>query len=52
MFADLPEQVQEQTQEADRQFKQDPGHPKTSQTSLDAVWDNTEDDAYAQLLQK
>jgi hypothetical protein len=22
----------------------------TSQTSLDAVWDNTEDDVYAQLL--
>ena len=23
---------------------------ETSQTSIDAVWDNTEDDAYAQLL--
>ena len=23
---------------------------QTSQTSLDAVWDNTEDDVYAQLL--
>jgi hypothetical protein len=23
---------------------------KASQTSLDAVWDNTEDDVYAQLL--
>jgi hypothetical protein len=27
MFADLPEQVQEQTREAYRQFKQEPGHP-------------------------
>lgn len=26
--------------------------PQTSQTSLDAVWDNTEDDVYTQLLQK
>lgn len=26
-FADLPEQVQQQTREAYRQFKQDPGHP-------------------------
>ncbi|MCL1468313.1 type II toxin-antitoxin system RelE family toxin [Argonema galeatum] len=26
-FADLPEQVQEQTREAYRQFKQDPSHP-------------------------
>lgn len=25
---------------------------QSSQTSLDAVWDNTEDDVYAQLLQK
>lgn len=25
---------------------------QASQTSLDAVWDNTEDDLYAQLLQK
>ena len=25
---------------------------KTSQTSLDAVWDNTEDDVYAQLLKE
>jgi hypothetical protein len=24
---------------------------QASQTSLDAVWDNTEDDVYAQLLQ-
>ncbi|KAI9134795.1 hypothetical protein [Acaryochloris sp. CCMEE 5410] len=24
--------------------------PAASQTSLDAVWDNTEDDVYAQLL--
>ncbi|NJL37696.1 MAG: hypothetical protein HC840_20385 [Leptolyngbyaceae cyanobacterium RM2_2_4] len=24
---------------------------KASQTSLDTVWDNTEDDVYAQLLQ-
>jgi hypothetical protein len=23
---------------------------KSSQTSLDAIWDNTEDDVYAQLL--
>ncbi|WP_315790133.1 hypothetical protein [Fischerella sp. JS2] len=26
-FADLPEQVQEQTRQAYRQFKQDPAHP-------------------------
>lgn len=26
-FAELPKQVQEQTREAYRQFKQDPGHP-------------------------
>lgn len=25
---------------------------QTSQTSLHAVWDNTEDDVYAQLLQR
>lgn len=25
---------------------------QTSQVSLDAVWDNTEDDVYAQLLEK
>jgi hypothetical protein len=25
---------------------------QASQSSLDAVWDNTEDDVYAQLLQK
>ncbi|RUT02098.1 hypothetical protein DSM106972_061730 [Dulcicalothrix desertica PCC 7102] len=25
---------------------------QTSQASLDAVWDNTEDDVYAQLLNK
>jgi hypothetical protein len=25
---------------------------QTSQTSLDDVWDNTEDDIYAQLLEK
>jgi len=25
---------------------------QTSRVSLDAVWDNTEDDVYAQLLQK
>lgn len=25
---------------------------QTSQASLDAVWDNTEDDVYAQLLEK
>lgn len=25
---------------------------QTSQTSLDTVWDNTEDDVYAQLLEK
>lgn len=25
---------------------------EASQTALDAVWDNTEDDVYAQLLQK
>ena len=25
---------------------------QASQTSLDSVWDNTEDDVYAQLLQK
>jgi hypothetical protein len=25
---------------------------QASQTSLDAVWDNTEDDIYAQLLEK
>jgi len=25
---------------------------KTSQVSLDAIWDNTEDDVYAQLLKK
>lgn len=25
---------------------------QASQTSLDKVWDNTEDDVYAQLLQK
>ncbi len=25
---------------------------QTSQPSLDAVWDNTEDDVYAELLQK
>lgn len=25
---------------------------KTSQVSLDAVWDNVEDDVYAQLLEK
>jgi len=25
---------------------------QSSQTSLDAVWDNTEDDVYAQLFQK
>nr|WP_275994400.1 hypothetical protein [Argonema antarcticum] len=27
MFAELPEQVQEQTREAYRQFKQDPSYP-------------------------
>lgn len=27
MFADLPEQVQEQAREAYRQFKQDPNYP-------------------------
>ena len=27
MFADLPEQVQEQTRKAYRQFKQDPNYP-------------------------
>ncbi|WP_375513947.1 type II toxin-antitoxin system RelE/ParE family toxin [uncultured Nostoc sp.] len=27
MFADLPEQVQEQTRKAYRQFKQDPSYP-------------------------
>jgi hypothetical protein len=25
---------------------------QSSQTSLDAIWDNTEDEIYAQLLQK
>jgi hypothetical protein len=25
---------------------------ETSQVSLDAIWDNTEDDVYAQLLEK
>ena len=25
---------------------------QSSQTSLDAIWDNTEDEVYAQLLQK
>lgn len=25
---------------------------QTSQVSLDAIWDNTEDDVYAQLLEK
>ncbi len=25
---------------------------QASQTSLDAIWDNTEDDVYAQLLKK
>ena len=25
---------------------------QTSQVSLDAIWDNTEDDVYAQLLQE
>ena len=25
---------------------------QTSQTSLDAIWDNTQDDVYAQLLKK